>query len=184
MKKYSNNNWGLLLVSGLIALFYGILAIFAAQGLILTIVTYFGALILVASLVMLYGVYSNYKHHFFNTYDLIQGLIMLILGVMLTFFSQHSLQLFVIIIGIWAILVGIIQLYTAFNLPKSYIGKPSFIINGLITIVFGVSLLFNPFEMARVMVVLTGILAIVVGIILLYLAIKLKGLRVKIETDL
>ena len=86
MKNNTNNNWGLLMVSGFIALFYGMLAIFATQGLILTIVTYLGALILIASLVMLYGVYTNYKNHQFNTYDFIQGLVMLVLGVMLTFF--------------------------------------------------------------------------------------------------
>ncbi len=183
MKKQINNNWSLLLVSGLIALFYGILAIFATQGLILTIVTYLGALILIASLVMLYGVYSNYKNHLFKIYDLIQGLVMLILGVMLTFFSQNSLQFFVIIIGLWAILMGIIQLYTAFNLPTEYNGKTSFIINGLITIVFGTALLFNPFEMARYMVVLTGVLAILVGIVLLFFAFKLKSYRINIEID-
>jgi len=183
MKKQLNNNWSLLLVSGLIALFYGILAIFATQGLILTIVTYLGALILIASLVMLYGVYSNYKNHLFKIYDLIQGLVMLILGVMLTFFSQNSLQFFVIIIGLWAILMGIIQLYTAFNLPTEYNGKTSFIINGLITIVFGTALLFNPFEMARYMVVLTGVLAILVGIVLLFFAFKLKSYRINIEIN-
>jgi uncharacterized membrane protein HdeD (DUF308 family) len=183
MKKQLGNHWGLLFVSGLIALFYGILAIFATEGLILTIVTYLGAMILIASVVMLYGVYSSYKNHLFNTYDFIQGLVMLALGVMLTFFSQNSLQFFVIIIGLWAVLMGIIQLYMAFNLSKEYNGKTSFIVNGLITLVFGVALMFNPFEMASYMVVLTGVLALLVGVVLLFLAFKLKSFRITIDVD-
>ena len=183
MKKHSTNNWGLLLVSGLIALFYGILAIFATQGLILTIVTYLGALILIASLVMIYGVYTNYKNQQFNTYDFIQGLVMFILGVMLTFFSQNTLQFFVIIIGLWAILMGIIQLYMAFKLPKEYNGKTTFIVNGLVTLIFGAALMFNPFEMAGYMVVLTGVLALLIGVILLFLAFKLKNFKVTVEVD-
>ncbi len=183
MKNQSNSIWSLLLISGLIALFYGILAIFATQGLILTIVTYLGALILIASVVMLYGVYSNYKNNIFSIYDLVQGAVMLILGVMLTFFSQNSLKFFVIIIGLWALLMGVIQLYTAFNLPEGYNGKMSFIINGIVTIIFGIALLFNPFAMAAYMVILTGVLAVLVGIVLLFLAFKLKSFRVTIDVN-
>ncbi|RLD91224.1 MAG: hypothetical protein DRJ09_01700 [Bacteroidetes bacterium] len=183
MKKYANNNWRLLLVSGFIAIFYGILALFATQGLILTIVTYLGALILIASLVMLYGVYTSYKNHQFIAFDFIQGLVMFIFGILLTFFSQNSLQIFVIIIGVWAILMGVIQLYMAFKIPKEYNGKTSFIINGLVTLIFGIALMFNPFEMASYMVVLTGVLALLVGVVLLFLAFKLKSFRVTVEID-
>jgi len=183
MKKYTNNNWVLFLVSGLIALFYGILALFATKGLILTIVTYLGALILIASLVMLYGVYTNYKNHQFITYDFIQGLVMFILGILLTFFSKNSLQFFVTIIGLWALLTGVIQLYMAFKLPKEFNGKISFIANGLVTLIFGAALMFNPFEIAHYMVVLTGVLALLIGVVLLYLAFKLKNFRVTVKID-
>ena len=79
--------------------------------------------------------------------------------------------------------MGVIQLYTAFKLPKEYHGKTSFIVNGLVTLIFGTALMFNPFEMASYMVVLTGVLALLVGVVLLYLAFKLKNFRVTIELD-
>ena len=169
--------------NGLIALFYGILAIFASNTLILTIVTYLGILIMVTGIAMLYGVYSNYKNSQPYGFDLLQSLIIFILGVLLSFFSQQSLLIFVVIIGSWAILMGAVQLYYAFNLPTGYNGKSSFIVNGLVTLVFGVALLFNPFDMANFMVVLTGVLALLIGIMLIILSLKLKSYRENIEIE-
>ena len=79
--------------------------------------------------------------------------------------------------------MGIIQLYMAFKLPKEYNGKTTFIVNGLVTLIFGAALMFNPFEMAGYMVVLTGVLALLIGVILLFLAFKLKNFKVTVEVD-
>jgi len=181
MKDHKNQNWRMLLYNGLIALLYGVLAIFASEALILTIVTYLGILILIAGMAMLYGVYSNFKHDLPYGFDLVQSLIVFILGVLLAFFSRQSLLIFVILIGSWAVLMGAVQLYYAFSLPSEYNGKNSFIINGLITLVFGVALFFNPFDMANYMVILTGVLALLVGVTLIFLAFKLKSFRTNID---
>lgn len=175
MKTNIKNNWSLLMVSGLIALFYGFLAIFATKALILTIVTYFGIVILIAGVVMLYGVYTNYKNQIAIGLDLAQAILIFILGILLAFFSQKSLQVFVIIVGLWAIIMGVIQIYISFKIPKEYYGKISFISNGVVTLIFGVASLFNPFEMARYIVIITGILAILFGSMLIFLSLKLKG---------
>jgi len=181
MKDKTHQSWKLLLFNGLIALLYGILAIFASQTLILTMITYFGILILIAGMAMLYGVYSNYKHKMPYGFELVQALIVFILGVLLAFFSRQSLLIFVILIGSWAVLMGAVQLYYAFSLPSEYSGKNSFIINGLITLVFGIALFFNPFEMANFMVILTGILALLFGVTLVFLSFKLKSFRTNID---
>ncbi len=183
MKRSIQDSWSLLMFNGLIALLYGVLAIFASEALIITIVTYFGILILLAGLAMAYGVYSNFKNSLPYGFDLLQSIIVIILGILLTFFSRQSLQVFVIVIGVWALLLGVVQFYYAFNLPEGYNGKTSFIINSLITIVLGVVLLFNPFETARFMVVLSGILSILIGIIMIAVSFKLKSFQININID-
>jgi len=183
MKEEVQKNWSLLLFNGLIALFYGILAIFASEAVILTIVTYLGILILVTGFAMLYGVYSNYKNHLTYGFDLFQSVVVLILGILLTFYSQQSLQVFVIIIGSWAIMMGVVQLYYAFNLPRNHSSKTPLIVNGIITLIFGTLLLFNPFEMANFVVILSGILALLAGIMLIILSLKLKNYRPNIDIN-
>ena len=183
MKEGIQKNWNLLLFNGLIALFYGILAIFASEAVILTIVTYLGILILVTGFAMIYGVYSNYKNHLDYGFDLFQSIVVLVLGTLLTFYSQQSLQVFVIIIGSWAIMMGIVQLYYAFKLPGSHNSKTPLIVNGIITLIFGTLLLFNPFNMARFVVIISGVLALLTGIMLIILSLKLKNYRDNIDID-
>jgi uncharacterized membrane protein HdeD (DUF308 family) len=173
--KKTSGNWRILLFNGLMALLYAVLAIFASEGLILTIVTYIGILVLLAGAAMLYGVYLNYKNGFNYGNDLIQALLMLFLGILLAFFSQESVKVFVIVVGSWALLIGLSQLYFAFKLPPEMHGKNTMLINSGMTILLGIILLFNPFSVASFMVVISGVVALFVGVLLITLAIKLKN---------
>jgi uncharacterized membrane protein HdeD (DUF308 family) len=159
------------------ALLYAVLAIFASESLIMTIVTYIGILVLIAGAAMLYGVYNNYKAGFSYGNDLIQALLMLFLGILLTFYSQESVKVFVIVVGSWALLIGLSQLYFAFKLPTALNGKKTMLINSGLTILLGIILLFNPFSVASFMVILSGFIALLVGVILITLAIKLKNIQ-------
>lgn len=183
MKTDLKNNWSLLMISGLISLFYGVLAIFASRTLIISVVTYLGIIILITGIVMLYSVYTNYVNKLPYVYVLIQAIIFIVLGVLLTFFSQKSLQIFVVIMGAWVFLIGGIQLHIAIKIPNDNNEKNSFIINGIISLALGVLLLFNPFKMATIVVVLSGLLAVLIGGLLIFLSIKLKNHRVNIDIN-
>ena len=107
--------------------------------------------------------------------DLISSLITIGLGIVLAFFTERSMEILVLVVGIWAIILGISQLIIMMNIHSPG-DKRMLLINGIITIAFGIILFFNPFASAAVFIVLTGILAVMVGIILIVLSIKLKNL--------
>jgi uncharacterized membrane protein HdeD (DUF308 family) len=48
------------------------------------------------------------------------------------------------------------------------------VVNGLLTLVFGVVMFFNPFQSAVAFIFITGVLALVIGVFLLYFAYKVK----------
>jgi len=171
--------WRILILNGIIALLYAVLSIFATEKLIIAMVTYIGILALIVAVAMLYGVYNNYKNGFPYGNVLFQAVIMLILGVLLTFYSYESVKVFVIVIGSWSLLLGISLLYYAFTLPKELHSKKTMIINGLLAIVLGIILLFNPFSVATFLVVISGVIALLVGITLIYMAVKIKNFKVE-----
>ena len=183
MKSSSHESWKLLLFNGLIALVFGILAIFASKAVIITILVYFGILLLIAGIAMLFGVYSNFKGGLPYGFDLLESIVVLVLGVFLTFYSQQSLKVFVIVVGVWAILTALAQLYYSFSLPSDYQGKSTFLINGFITLAFGILMLFNPFEMASFVIVLAGVISLLVGILLIVISLKMKSYRININID-
>jgi uncharacterized membrane protein HdeD (DUF308 family) len=55
--------------------------------------------------------------------------------------------------------------------------KNTLLVNGIITLVFGIILFFNPFESAKFLVVISGILAFIFGIVLIAISIRLKNVE-------
>ena len=170
-----SKRWALLAANGVIAIIFGALAIFVPGPTLLTVVTYFGIVILLLGVAMLVGVISNIRNGLGYGTDLAATIVLLVIGVLLSFYTQQSLKVFVIIIGSWAILMGLMQLFIAFKLDPGLHGKSTLLINGGLSLIFGIVLFFNPFQSAVFFLVLTGILAIVVGTILIIIAMKMKN---------
>jgi uncharacterized membrane protein HdeD (DUF308 family) len=70
--------------------------------------------------------------------------------------------------GVWALILGLVQLFIALNLFSPGRNKNLIIFNSIITILFGLILLFNPFGSMVALVFLVGIMALVAGSILVY----------------
>ncbi len=175
MKTDISQRWATLAANGVIALIFGVLAIFVPGPTLITIVTYFGIIILLLGIAMLVGVVLNIRNGLGYGTDLVETIVLIIIGVLLTFYTQQSLKVFVIVIGSWAVLIGLLQLYFAFKVSPDLNGKNTLLINGGLTLLFGVVLFFNPFQAAVFVLVLTGILAIVVGTVLIIIAMKMKN---------
>ncbi len=168
-------NWWVLAFNGLIALLFGLMAIFSPLDTLKVIVIYFGIIMLIVGITMLFGVYSSMKNKLNYGTDLISAVITIGLGVVLAFFTEKSLEIFVIVIGVWAIMLGIGQLLIM-SAVASKGDKRFLLFSSLFTITFGVLLFFNPFASASIFLVLIGVMASIIGIVLIAFAFKLKNL--------
>ena len=176
MKSNSFSNWWSLALSGVIALLYALLAFYNPGEMIVKIIGIFGIIVLIVGIAMLIGVISNIRNSQPYIADLVWTIITLAVGAILSFYTTEAVKIFIIIMGAWAIFVGAVQLYTMAKLEPSDKSRNTFLINGILSIVLGVIMFFNPFESASILLFLTGILAFVIGIILIVLSIKMKGL--------
>lgn len=168
-------NWWVLAFNGLIALLFGLMAIFAPLNTLHVIIMYFGIIMMIVGIAMLFGVYSSMKNKLNYGADLISALITIGLGVVLAFFTGKALEIFVIVVGIWAIMLGIGQLIIMSSLEGK--GDKRFLLfSGLFTLIFGILLFFNPFAMASIFLVIVGIMAVIIGLVLISFAFKLKNL--------
>ena len=170
-------NWWLLTLNGIIAIVYGIIAVVVPDTTVLTIVLYFGIVIFIIGLAMLWGAIKNIKAHLPYVADLISSIITIVVGVLLTFYTSKSLTIFVMIIGVWAIVVAAVQFYLATRPDFIPSEKNTFWINGTIALIFGIILFFNPFATAKFLVVISGILAFIIGIVLIMMSVRLKNLE-------
>lgn len=165
-----------LLINGFIALLFGLFALFVPETATKTIAVYFGIVLIVGGVVGIVAAARNMKLDKPYMSSLVSSIISTVIGILVLIYTSQSLQIFVVIIGIWAIILGLMQLIIAINLLKGK-RKNMLLINSMITILFGLILFFNPFTSAVALVFLVGAMAVIFGGILLYFAFSLKSIE-------
>ena len=105
---------------------------------------------------------------------LFESIVTVAIGIIIMFFPQNSLEFFFILIGVWAVILGIVQLIILINVKGGLTGKNIFLFNGLLTIAMGVLLFFNPYSVADFLVKMIGVFSLLFGCVLIYLSFVLR----------
>jgi uncharacterized membrane protein HdeD (DUF308 family) len=170
------NNWYMFIVNGLIAILFGIL-LFLHPDVIVNLTKYFGILILAGGAIMLVIAISNMKKEKPHALLLAEALAAILIGAVIAFYPKNTLQIFMVMIGIWATIIGLMQIIMAIQMKNKVSNHQIFTINGVITLVFGLLLFFNPMGGVRLLLYLIALLALASGVLLIYLGIKVKGAK-------
>jgi len=176
----STFNWWLFIVSGAIAIVYGIFAMAVPAETMGVVMKWSGVVIAVIGLctfgVALWRNRNMYPYASLLTYSIM----MILLGVAILIWWKEAVKLLVMALGAWAVFSGLFQFFSVLKF-KDMPGKWFYIISSLLSVVFGVLLLFNPFESVEVFVVLTGCLALVFGVIMIVFGIHLNRIAHSVE---
>ncbi len=178
MKSSFIRNWTLSSLSGLLAIVFGIVAIFYPDITLVTLAVYFGITVLVGGLVLIAGSFLTNNKDANLSFLLVEGIIGIAVGLIVLLKPQLSITLVALFMGLWAILLGVLfaLAYRRRNMPKTQ--KQFLLILGIISVGIGLLLVFNPFEGTRLITILIGIYAIVYGI----LSIVTKRKKIGLET--
>jgi uncharacterized membrane protein HdeD (DUF308 family) len=174
MEKKRFSNWWFLALNGIIAILFGLLLLLYTQEAIKTLVFYFGVVILLTGLALLGTAIINLKKEKKTGMLLFESIVTVAVGIIVMFFPQNSLEFFFILIGVWAVILGIVQLIILINVKGDLAGKNIFLFNGLLTLAMGVLLFFDPFSVADFLVKLIGVFSLLFGCVLIYLSFALK----------
>ena len=174
-------NWWFLAVNGCIFVLFGILILFFTQEFIKTMLLYFGIVMLTGGAILLIAGINNIRQDKSAAMILVESIAALAIGISLIFFPQSSVALFLIMIGIWAIIIGIIQIVIIVNVKGVIARKNLLLLNGLLTIALGIVLLFNPFLWALYLVKLIGAFATLFGIFLVYFSSTLRSVKTIVQ---
>jgi uncharacterized membrane protein HdeD (DUF308 family) len=170
-------NWWFLAVNGCIFTIFGFLILFFTEEAIKTILLYFGVLMLAGGAVMLLAGINNIRRDKAGAMILVESIVAMAIGIALVFFPEASVAVFLIMIGIWIIIMGIIQLVIIVNIRGEIANKNLLLINGLLTIALGAVLLFNPFQWALFLIKIIGAFAALFGILLIYFSLVLRKIK-------
>ena len=167
-------NWWLLLIRGIAAIVFGILA-FAWPGLtILTLILFWGAFALVDGIIAVIAAIKGGAPGP-RWWLAIVGVCGIIVGI-LTFAMPGvtALVLLVFIAG-WSIAIGILQIVGAIRLRKEIDNEWWLVAGGVLSVLFGLALLAQPGTGALVLVWLIATWAILFGILTVAFALRLRS---------
>ena len=170
-------NWWFLAINGLIFILFGFLLLYFNQESLKTPVQYFGILMLAVGAILLLAGINNIRKDKSTALIMVEGIAGIAIGLALIFFLQPTGALFLMLIGIWAIIIGIVQLVLIVNIKRALANKNVLLINGLLTIALGIALLFNPFAWAIFMGKIIGICSVLFGAVLVYFSFVLRSVK-------
>jgi uncharacterized membrane protein HdeD (DUF308 family) len=170
-------NWWLLLLRGIAAVLFAVLAFFWPGITLLTLVYLFGAYALVTGILSLYLAWNVPKGYPRFASLILGGIISIITALIAFFMPRLTAFGLLILIAAWAIVTGIIEIMVAIRLRKVITREWLLILAGIASIFFGVVLLLWPSAGALVLVWWIGAYALVIGILLMVLAFKMRHWR-------
>jgi uncharacterized membrane protein HdeD (DUF308 family) len=166
-------NWWLLLLRGIAAIIFGVLA-FAWPGLtLLTLIMVYGAFALVDGvLAIIAAVTSGAPAP--RWWLAIVGLLGIATGLLMFLMPGLTALVLLYFIAGWAIATGVFQIVGAIRLRKEIDNEWFLILAGIVSVLFGVGVMMAPGAGALALVWVIGTYAVIMGILLVALAFRLK----------
>jgi uncharacterized membrane protein HdeD (DUF308 family) len=169
-------HWWVLALRGLAGVIFGVLTFLWPGMTLFVLVVLFGAYALVngiSSFMLAAKAPKGYPN--FGSL-ILAGIFGVLAGLITLFWPGITAFSLLIVIAAWAIVNGITEIYYAIKLRKEIKGEWLLALAGILSVIFGVLLLLNPFVGAIVLVLWIGSFAVVFGILLMILAFKMKRL--------
>jgi uncharacterized membrane protein HdeD (DUF308 family) len=164
-------HWWVILLRGLFAILFGILA-FAYPGLTLaSLVMVYGIFVCADGLVAIFGGMGNSLWP-----SLLVGLIGVAAGLLTFFYPGITALVLLYFIAAWAILKGVFEMVIAFKLREVIQGEWALILAGALSVAFGVLVFLFPGAGALSIVWIIGAYALAFGVLLVLVSLKIRKL--------
>ena|SRR2546425_3619145 len=169
-------NWWALALRGIFAILFG-LAAFVIPGVTLAVlVALFGAYAFIDGvLAIVAGIRAAERHERWWSLVL-KGLAGIVAGVLTFGWPALTVLALLYLMAGWAIVTGVLELVAAVHLHRAH-GEWLLILNGVLSILFGIFVLARPGAGALTLLWLIGAYAIVFGVVLVILAFRLRVLH-------
>jgi uncharacterized membrane protein HdeD (DUF308 family) len=166
--------WWLVLIRGVLAVIFGLYALFAPASALLALVFVYGFYAImdgVTALVL--GVRHRRTSHW--GWQVVQGVVSLLAGLVALFWPGPTVLALVLIIGVWSVVRGaaeIVEALTARRMGSSSWGW--LLAGGVVGILFGIVLIAFPGAGALALLWIIGWFALVLGVVYVIGAFRLR----------
>lgn len=169
-------NWWALALRGIFAILFGLAALVIPGVTLAVVIALFGAYAVVDGvLAIVAGIRAAERHERWWS-PVLKGLAGIVAGVLTFGWPALTVLALVYLMAGWAIITGVLELVAAVHLHRTH-GEWLLILNGVLSILFGVFVIAWPGAGVISLLWMIGVYAIVFGVVLVTLAFRLRALH-------
>jgi uncharacterized membrane protein HdeD (DUF308 family) len=166
------DRWWTVLVRGLAAIAFGVVTLVAPRTSLVILAVAFGVYAIVDALVHLFA--ANRWPPEARTWTVFQGLLSLAAGIVALAWPGLTAMGLVLVIALWAALVGVAQIAVSLQLRQGLHGAWLLATAGMLSIALAVALFVAPAAGVTLMLWLIGLYALVLGLLLVGVGVRLR----------
>lgn len=143
-----------------------ILLIIRPTTFLTTVILIFGFGIVLEGLMRIIVYIFLPKEEKIYSYDILEGIFSILAGILILAWKERVMAVFPLLISFWIVIKSMLKIQFSFQLKnldeKSWIGV---FISGILTLIFGLIIFFNPWGTVITLTVLSGIMLLITGIV-------------------
>jgi|KBSMisStandDraft_5_1062788.scaffolds.fasta_scaffold21019_4 uncharacterized membrane protein HdeD (DUF308 family) len=167
-------NWWMLLLRGMCAILFGILAFVWPAMTLVTLILLYGAFAFVDGVFALVAAVTGGAAAP-RWWLALVGVLGIAAGLATWFWPGLTALVLLYFIAAWAVITGVMQIVGAFQLRKEIDNEWLLIAAGAVSVLFGALLFAQPGAGALAVLFIIGVYAILYGVLLVFFALRLRG---------
>lgn len=167
--------WWLVVLRGVFAILFGVLAFIWPGITIGALVILFGAYALIDGVSSVATGVMHWQENDRWWVMLLEGIAGIVFGILTFVWPAVTAVVLLFFIAVWAIITGVLELVAAVRLRKEIDGEWALGLAGVLSVLFGIVMLLRPGAGALALIWVIGSYAIVFGVLLIFLGFKLRG---------
>ena len=171
----ARSHWWLLLLRGILAIIFGIIALAAPGIALLAFIYVFAVYALldgITAIVVSFRERSSFRGWWVL---LIEGIAGIIFGILAIVWPGETALVLLYLVAFWALVTGVMEIGSAFMVPATAGQRWGLGLAGLLSIIFGIILIVSPGSGLLAILWLVGIFAIVFGVSLIIYAFQIRS---------
>ncbi|MFZ4590934.1 MAG: HdeD family acid-resistance protein [Ignavibacteria bacterium] len=175
MKENLQKNWWLVALRGALAILFGLAALFSPLTVIFSLLTIFSFFLILSGFAIVTLAFLGETES--RWLRVVEGVLFILTGTFVIFNPAFAVGGIMIFIAAWAIMTGAINIINAIKLRKVIANEWLMILNGALSVIFGILISTNLLGGAMAVTNLFGIFALLSGLFMVMLSFRIRGLK-------
>lgn len=167
-------NWWVLLLRGIAAIIFSLLAWFQPAITLAALIMLFGIYTLADGILTTWMAIAGRKSNDHWWLLLLSGLLSIAVGILTFMMPDLTALVLLVYIAVWAIVTGIMQIVVAIRIRKEVTGEWLLALGGIISVVFGFFLIAQPAAGALSLLWVIAGYVFVIGILMVIFSFKIR----------